>query len=99
MSEIESDLDRAAASYWLSVANKAGPGKSAALQQAANLLRDARAEAGIPDSAKPPILNTIEAPPLDVLKPRRLTRYSAKRIGHALVILALLTRRLSLRYP
>ena len=74
MSEIESDLDRAAASYWLSVANKAGPGKSAALQQAENLLRDARAEARIPDSARQPTLDTMEAPPLDILKPRRLTR-------------------------
>lgn len=74
MSEIDSDLDRAAASYWISVANKAGPGKSDALQQAANLLRDARAEAHIPDSAKQPTLNTMEAPPLDVLKPRGLSR-------------------------
>ncbi|MDD2794630.1 hypothetical protein [Acidocella sp.] len=74
MSEIESDLDRAAASYWMSVANKVGTGKSDALQQAANLLRDARAEARIPDSAKQPTLDTMEAPPLDVLKPPRLTR-------------------------
>jgi hypothetical protein len=74
MSEIDSDLDRAAASYWISVANKAGPGKSHALQQAAHLLRDARAEAHIPDSAKQPTLNTMEAPPLDVLKPRGLSR-------------------------
>ncbi|HUA23809.1 MAG TPA: hypothetical protein VMA54_06825 [Steroidobacteraceae bacterium] len=74
MSEIDSDLDRAAASYWISVANKAGPEKSTALQQAANLLRDARAEARIPDSAKQPTLDTMEAPPLDVLKPHRLTR-------------------------
>jgi hypothetical protein len=74
MSEIDSDLDRAAASYWMSVANKAGAGKDAALQQASNLLRDARAEAQIPDSAKQPTLNTMEAPPLDILKPRGLTR-------------------------
>jgi hypothetical protein len=74
MSEIESDLDRAAASYWLSVANKGGPDKSAALQQAADLLRDARAEARIPDSARPPTLNEMEAPPLDVLRAPRRTR-------------------------
>jgi hypothetical protein len=74
MSEIESDLDRAAASYWMSVANKAGPDKSSALQQAANLLRDARAEARIPDSAQQPTLDMLEAPPLDGLKSRRLTR-------------------------
>ena len=74
MSEIESDLDRAAATYWLSVAGKGGPGKSAALQQASNLLRDARAETRIPDSARPPTLNTMEAPPLDVLRTPRRTR-------------------------
>ncbi len=74
MSEIESDLDRAAAAYWMSVANKAGTNKPAALQQAESLLRDARAEARIPDSASQPTLNNLEAPPLDVLKSRRLTR-------------------------
>jgi hypothetical protein len=74
MSEIEADLDRAAASYWMSVANKAGPDKSSALQQAANLLRDARAETRIPDSAKQPTLDMLEAPPLDGFKSRRLTR-------------------------
>jgi hypothetical protein len=74
MSEIASDLDRAAASYWISIANKAGTGKSDALQQAANLLRDARAEAHIPDGAKQPTLNAMEAPPLDVLKPRGRSR-------------------------
>ena len=74
MSEIDSDLDRAAAAYWMSVANKGGPGKNAALQQASNLLRDARAEARVPDSAQQPTLNTLEAPPLDVLKPRGLSR-------------------------
>ena len=42
---------------------KQGSGKSAALQQAANLLHDARAEARIPDSAKQPTLDTMEAPP------------------------------------
>jgi hypothetical protein len=74
MSEIDADLDRAAVSYWLSVAAKANNGltKSAALTEAADLLRDARAEARIPDSAKQPTLNTLEAPPLDVLKPPRM---------------------------
>ena len=74
MSEIGSDLDRAAASYWMSVADKAGPDKSSALQRAANLLRDARAEARIPDSAQQPTLDLMEAPLLDGLKSRRLTR-------------------------
>jgi hypothetical protein len=74
MSEIDADLDRAAVSYWLSVAAKANSGltKSATLTQAADLLRDARAEARIPDSAKQPTLNDLEAPPLDVLKPPRM---------------------------
>jgi hypothetical protein len=73
MSEIDADLDRAAAAYWLSVANKAGPEKSVALTRAASLLRDARAEARIPDSARQPTLNDFEAPPLDLPRGRRLT--------------------------
>lgn len=75
MSEIDADLDRAAVSYWLSIAAKAKSGltKSAALTQAADLLQDARAEARIPDSAKQPTLNDLEAPPLDVLRPPRIT--------------------------
>jgi hypothetical protein len=74
MSEIDADLDRAAAAYWLSIANRGGSGKSAALTQASNLLRDARAEARIPDSAWQPTLNELEALPLDRLSARRLTR-------------------------
>ena len=74
MSEIESDLDRAAAAYWMSVASRASPAKSAALQRAENLLRDARAEARIPDSTQQPTLNTMEAPPLDVIKSHRQKR-------------------------
>lgn len=72
MSEIDADLDRAAAAYWLSVANKSGLGKNAALAQAANLLRDARAVARIPDSARQPTLNQLETPPLDLPRARRL---------------------------
>ena len=68
MSKIESDIDRSIAAYWLSVANKGGEGKNAALNQASALLRDARAEAKIPDSARQPTLNNKEAPPLDVLR-------------------------------
>ena len=74
MAEIVSDLDRAAAAYWQTVANKAGPEKSAALAQASNLLRDALAEARIPDSAKPPTLDDMEAPPLDVVRRPRLSK-------------------------
>jgi hypothetical protein len=74
MSEIDADLDRAAATYWLSIANRGGAGKVAALTQASNLLRDARAEARIPDSARQPTLHALEAPPLDMSRRRRLTR-------------------------
>jgi hypothetical protein len=73
MSEIDADLDRAAAAYWLSVASKSTPGQSVVLNRAASLLRDARAEARIPDSARQPTLNDLEAPPLDVPHRRRLT--------------------------
>ena len=66
MSEINADLDRAAAAYWLSVASKSGPEKNVALARASSLLREARAEARIPDSARQPTLNDLEAPPLDV---------------------------------
>jgi len=65
MSEIEASLEFSAAAYWQSVASKGGPDKSAALQQAPNLIRDARAEARIQDSAVQPTLATLQAPPLD----------------------------------
>lgn len=68
MSEIDSSIDRSIAAYWLAVASQGEGGKNAALTQAAALLRDARSEARIPDSARPPTLNEMEAPPLDVLK-------------------------------
>ncbi len=72
MSEIDADFDRAAAAYWLSVASKSTPEKNAA-PAAANLLRDARAESRISDSARQPTLNDLEAPPLVVPHRRRLT--------------------------
>jgi hypothetical protein len=74
VAEIIPDLDRAAASYWQNIANKAGPDKSAALAQASNLLRDARAEARIPDSARQPTLDDLETPPLDVVRRPRLSK-------------------------
>ncbi|MGE4482951.1 hypothetical protein [Acidocella sp.] len=74
MAEIVADLDRAAANYWLAVARQGGYGKDAALSRAMNLLRDARAESRIPDSARQPTLNELEAPPLDLPLGRRLTR-------------------------
>ncbi|WP_234730053.1 hypothetical protein [Acidocella facilis] len=73
MSEIDADLDRAAAAYWLSVAGKSTPEKNVALARAASLLRDARAEARISDSARQPTLSDLEAPPLDVAHRRWLT--------------------------
>ena len=73
MSEIDADLDRAAAAYCLSVVSKSTPEKNAALSRVASLLRDARAEARIPDSARQPTLNDLDAPPLDVTHRRRLT--------------------------
>jgi hypothetical protein len=74
MSEIEAELNRAAAAYWTSVAAKGGTGKTAALAEASHLLRDARSEFRIPDSARQPTLNDLEAPPLDVLKAPRMRR-------------------------
>jgi uncharacterized FAD-dependent dehydrogenase len=74
MSEIEADLDRAAASYWISVANKASTGKVPALSRAGDLLRDARAESRIADSQKQPTLNDLEAPQLDIVQRRRLSK-------------------------
>ncbi len=68
MSEIESSIDRSIAAYWLSVATKGEGGKNAALERAAEYLRDARAEAKIPDSARQPTLNEMQAPPLDVVR-------------------------------
>lgn len=74
MSEIEAELNRAAAAYWMSVAAKGGGGKTQALSKADELLRDARAESRIPDSAIQPTLNDVEAPPLDVPKIPRTRR-------------------------
>ena len=74
MSEIEAELNRAAAAYWMSVAPKGGGGKTIALSKAEELLRDALAESRIPDSTKQPTLNDMEAPPLDVLKASRMRR-------------------------
>ena len=74
MSEIEASLDKSAAAYWMSVAAKASPEYAlAAVSNANNLERDSRAEARIPDSARQPTLNTMEAPPLDVVKDKTLT--------------------------
>jgi hypothetical protein len=74
MSEIEAELDRAAAGYWMSVAAKGGGGKTVALSKAEELLRAARSESRIPDGAAQPTLNEMEAPPMDVLRTPRMRR-------------------------
>jgi hypothetical protein len=74
MSEIEAELNCAAVAYWMSVAAKGGGGKTQALSKAEELLRDARAESRIADSAIQPTLNDVEAPPLNVLKTPRMRR-------------------------
>jgi hypothetical protein len=74
MSEIEAELNRAAAVYWMSVAAKGGGGKTVALSKAEELLRNARAESRILDGAAQPNLNEMEAPPLDVLRTPRMRR-------------------------
>jgi hypothetical protein len=74
MSEIEAELNRAAAAYWMSVAAKGGGGKTVALSKAKELLRDASSESRIPDSATQPTLNEMQAPPLDVLRTPRMRR-------------------------
>jgi hypothetical protein len=48
-----------------------------ALSKAEELLRDARAESRIPDSAAQPTLNDMEAPPLDTLRPPNETMRAA----------------------
>jgi transposase-like protein len=73
-------LKRGGRVYWRSVATKGGGGKTAALTQATNYLRDARAESRIPDNAKQPTLNELEAPPLDIL---RTPENAAVRLGRS----------------
>jgi hypothetical protein len=64
MSEIVSDLDRAAASYWRQLAQSGGASANAALARAQQLTVEARAESRIPDRAQRPTLDQIEVPPL-----------------------------------
>lgn len=77
MSKMDAELDRRTAAYWLSVANWEGAGRSVALSRAADLLRDARAEAAEsrrPDNARQQVFNEFDLPPLDRPRGRRLTR-------------------------
>ena len=64
MSEIVSELDRAAAAYWQRLAQAGGANANAALTRAQQLTVEARAESRIPDRAQRPTLDQIEAPPL-----------------------------------
>ena len=64
MSEIVSDLDRAAAAYWRQLARIGSVNRSAALARAQQLTVEARAEARIPDRAGRPTLDQVEVPPL-----------------------------------
>lgn len=64
MSEIVSELDRAATAYWRRLAQAGGGIANAALTRAQQLTVEARAESRIPDRAQRPTLDQIEAPPL-----------------------------------
>ena len=64
MSEIVSDLDRAAAAYWRRLAQNGGANANSALSRAQQLTVEASAESRIPDRAQQPTLDQIEAPPL-----------------------------------
>jgi hypothetical protein len=63
MSELMSDMDRAAAAYWMKVARAGGSNASAAMPNAQRLIVEARAERRLPDTNQAPTLNQIEAPP------------------------------------
>jgi hypothetical protein len=64
MSEIFSDLDRAAAGYWRQLAQSGSVDRNTALSRAQQLTVEARAEARIPDRAQRPTLDQVEVPPL-----------------------------------
>jgi len=68
----KADLDRAAATYWISVANKASAGTPPALKEARKLLK--RASVQLRGEATPtqPVLNGLHAPPLDRPGGRRM---------------------------
>ena len=64
MSEIVSDMDRAAAAYWMRVARAGGPDAGATLSTAQRLVVEARAKRRLPDNGQAPTLDQIEAPPI-----------------------------------
>jgi hypothetical protein len=68
----KADLDRAAATYWISVANKASAGTPPALKEARKLLKRAGAQLRGAGAAAQPVLNGLQAPPLDRPGGRRM---------------------------
>ena len=64
MSELMSEMDRAAAAYWRTVARLGAGDASAALAAAQTLVVEARAERRLDENGQAPTLNQIEAPPL-----------------------------------
>ncbi len=64
MSELMSEMDRAAAAYWRQVARQGAGDASIALATAQNLVVEAGAESRIAENSQAPTLNQIEAPPL-----------------------------------
>jgi len=64
MSELMSDMDRAAAAYWMKVARAGGSDAGAALSNAQRLTVQARAERRLPDTNQAPTLDQLEAPPI-----------------------------------
>jgi hypothetical protein len=64
MSELMSDIDRAAAAYWMKVARVGGSDAGAALATAQRLVVEARAERRLPDTNQPPTLDQVQAPPI-----------------------------------
>lgn len=64
MSELMSDMDRAAAAYWIKVARAGGSDAGAALANAHRLVVEARAERRLPDTNQAPTLDQVQAPPI-----------------------------------
>ena len=64
MSELMSELDRAAAAYWFKVARAGNSDANTALTTAQNLIVEARVEGRIAESSQAPTLNQIESLPL-----------------------------------
>ena len=64
MAELVSEMDRAAAAYWMRVARAGGSNTGEALSNAQRLVVEARAESRFADRGHRPTLDDIEVPPL-----------------------------------